>query len=140
MSEFKKCFSDSEKLIYLKGLIFILGKGKKLTKGNLDYLRKQAEEIGWNGDIKEIKRPPRPKDMINELAQICDIRVRRFIIREMVMLSVADHEISDEEMLAFYTIGKGCGIKEDKVNDFFLWAAEGIEWQMKGISLIKDDL
>ena len=53
---------------------------------------------------------------------------------------MANHELSDEEMAAIYTIGMNIGIKEDKINDFFLWAAEGLEWQLAGVKLVEEDL
>lgn len=66
------------------------------------------------------------------------MRLKRYIIREMIMLAMANHELSDEEMAAIYTIGMNIGIKEDKINDFFLWAAEGLEWQLAGVKLVEE--
>ncbi|MFR3313585.1 MAG: hypothetical protein ACLTT2_05075 [Alphaproteobacteria bacterium] len=78
--------------------------------------------------------------MIKELKQVSSMRLKRYIIREMIMLAMANHELSDEEMAAIYTIGMNIGIKEDKINDFFLWAAEGLEWQLAGVKLVEEDL
>lgn len=79
-------------------------------------------------------------DLIKELKQVSSMRLKRYIIREMIMLAMANHELSDEEMAAIYTIGMNIGIKEDKINDFFLWAAEGLEWQLAGVKLVEEDL
>lgn len=141
MNDFKKYLSEEERLTYLQGLLYILGKEKKLNAEKTEYMQRQAEDAGITTEqLKGIKAPKKPKDLIKLLKAVNDIRIKRYIIREMIMLAVADHEISDEEMVDIYTIGAEIGIKEDKINDFFLWAAEGIEWQMKGVSLIKDDL
>ena len=58
-------------------------------------------------------------------------------IREMISFAIVDHEISDEEMCQIYKIGTAIGVKEGKINDFFLWAAAGIEWQIEGERLIE---
>ena len=74
------------------------------------------------------------------MVQITDIRARRYFLREMILLAVADHELQDEEVEDLHKIGKGMGISEEKINDFFIWAARGIEWQLEGIKLVEEDL
>ena len=78
--------------------------------------------------------------LIKDLEQITDIRAKRYILREMILLAVADHELQDEEVEDLHKIGKGMGISEEKINDFFIWAARGIEWQLEGIKLVEEDL
>ena len=89
---------------------------------------------------KKSSRQKKADDLIKELKQVSSMRLKRYIIREMIMLAMANHELSDEEMAAIYTIGMNIGIKEDKINDFFLWAAEGLEWQLAGVKLVEEDL
>ncbi len=57
----------------------------------------------------------------------------------MIVMAVADHELTDTEMCAIYEIATGVGVKQEKINDFFLWAAKGIEWQIEGSHLVEDD-
>lgn len=104
-------------------------------------MRKQAEQAGFDpAAVKKIKPAKKADDLIKELKQVSSMRLKRYIIREMIMLAMANHELSDEEMAAIYTIGMNIGIKEDKINDFFLWAAEGLEWQLAGVKLVEEDL
>lgn len=141
MNELRDCFSAEEKRLYLQALIYIFSSGKKLTKENEDYLRHLAEEISVDAaELKTLKKFKKPEEAGKLIKSIKDIRIRRFILREMVLLAVADHEISDCEMVDIYRIANEAGIKEEKINDFFLWAAEGIEWQMQGRRLITEDL
>lgn len=141
MNDFKKCLSDEHKAIYLQELNYILSAPKKLTKENEKYLINQAEEIGFNPtEIKTLKKIKTHQEAAKLLKTIGDMRLKRFILREMVMLAIADHEISDTEMCDIYCIGTNVGVKEEKINDFFLWAAEGIEWQLQGRRLVMEDL
>ncbi len=141
MDNLKKLLSAKEKSIYMRALLYVLTYGKRLTKENQEYLLKQAEETGAKPEvIKEFQKFKSPEELGQLICTIKSIRTRRFILREMVMLAVADHEISDKEMTDIYMAGTTAGIKEDKINDFFLWAAEGIDWQIRGMHLITEDL
>ena len=91
-------------------------------------------------ELKTLKKLKKPESVSNELLKIADIRLRRYFIREMVMLSISDHELTDEEMCNIYKIGCAIGVKEDKINDFFLWAAQGVEWQIEEVRMVEDDL
>ena len=119
----------------------ILSKEERKCADNDEYLRQQAEQAGFDpAAVKKIKPAKKADDLIKELKQVSSMRLKRYIIREMIMLAMANHELSDEEMAAIYTIGMNIGIKEDKINDFFLWAAEGLEWQLAGVKLVEEDL
>ena len=128
MSEtFKKSLNDEEKNIYLKALSYILNCANKDTKEG-DFLIKQAKEINFPpNNLKGIKKISRPETISNELLKIKDVRLRRYFMREMIMLAVSDHELADNEMCNIYKIATSVGIKEEKINDFFLWAAQGVE-------------
>lgn len=127
--------------VYLEVLIYVLGGDKKLTKEQTHYLERQAQEIGFPlSELKNIKKIKRPESLSNELLKIEDIRLRRYFVREMIMLAISDHELTDAEMCDIYKIGCAVGVKEDKINDFFLWAAQGVEWQIEGGRMVEDDL
>ena len=137
---FKDNLSNSEKLIYMKALAFAVNLGLKSPHTN-KFVAEQADRIGFSLEkLKNLKKAKRPETISNELLKIKDLKLRRYFVREMVMLAIADHELSDMEMCNMYKIGVALGIKEDKMNDFFLWAAQGIEWQLEGVRLVEDDL
>ena len=58
----------------------------------------------------------------------------------MIMLAIADHEITDDEIRNIYQIAEAVGVSGEKVGDFFIWAAKGIEWKLEGIQLVEEDL
>ena len=80
------------------------------------------------------------ESVIKALQGLDDLRVQRYIIREMIMLSVSDQDISDEEIHRIYQIAEAVGMSGEKVGDFFIWAAKGIEWRIEGIQLVEEDL
>lgn len=136
----KKEFSDQQKNIFLEALGYILNIDKKPNDIKLNYLRLQAFEMGY--DLRKLKTKSTLKaiDVINSLNGIKDIRIRRYILREMIMLAIADHELSDTEVDTIYDIGTKTGISVDKIDDFFLWAAKGVEWQIESVKLVEEDL
>lgn len=136
----KKEFSDQQKNIFLEALGYILNIDKKPNDIKLNYLRLQAFEMGY--DLRKLKTKSTLKaiDVINRLNSIKDIRIRRYILREMIMLAIADHELSDTEVDTIYNIGTKTGISVDKIDDFFLWAAKGVEWQIESVKLVEEDL
>ncbi len=136
----KKEFSDQQKNIFLEALGYILNVDKKPNDIKLNYLRLQAFEMGY--DLRKLKTKSTLKaiDVINRLNSIKDIRIRRYILREMIMLAIADHELSDTEVDTIYNIGTKTGISVDKIDDFFLWAAKGVEWQIESVKLVEEDL
>lgn len=140
-STFKENLGEEEKVIYLGALMYILGGGKTISPERNEYLKRQAEEIGFpEKELKNIKKIKRPETISNRLLEIRNVRLRRYFLREMIMLAITDHELCDVEMCNIYKIGTAIGIKEDKINDFFLWAAQGVEWQIEGVRLVEDDL
>ena len=136
----KKEFSDQQKNIFLEALGYILNIDKKPNDIKLNYLRLQAFEMGY--DLRKLKTKSTLKaiDVINRLNSIKDIRIRRYILREMIMLAIADHELSDTEVDTIYNIGTKTGISVDNIDDFFLWAAKGVEWQIESVKLVEEDL
>ncbi len=140
-STFKENMSEEEKIIYLEALMYTLSADKGVSADRRRYLTRQAQEIGFpEKELKNIRVIKKPETISNELLKIRNLRLRRYFIREMIMLAIADHELGDAEMCNIYKIGTAIGIKEDKINDFFLWAAQGVEWQIEGVRLVEDDL
>ena len=138
---FKENLTEEEKIVYLEALMYVLNTDKGINPARNRYLIRQAQEIGFPAkELKNIRIIKKPETISNELLKIRDVRQRRYFIREMIMLAITDHELSDAEMCNIYKIGTAAGIKEDKINDFFLWAAQGIEWQIEGVRLVEDDL
>lgn len=143
MSVLDKDLTEDEKQVYISALAYILDldKSKDSENAKKEYLDKQMQEMDISA--KEIKKTPKAQktaEIIKMLKSISDIRIRRFIIREMILLAIADHEISDKEIATIYDIGIHTGIKQEKINDFFIWAAKGIEWQIEGSQLVDEDL
>lgn len=141
MTNARNEITEEEKIIYLKALAYTLNIDKRDTIEREKYLELKAFEIGYNiKELKSIKKVKKAEEIIKELKSIGSLRMRRYILREMIMLAIADHELSDNEICTIYNIGTSSGIKEEKINDFFLWAAQGIEWQMEGRCLVEEDL
>ena len=141
MPDMCKLLDEVEKKLYIQGLAYVLGMNKQDPKQKKEYLLAQMAETGLSeSEYKKIKCNCKTDDLIKDLEQITDIRAKRYILREMILLAVADHELQDEEVEDLHKIGKGMGISEEKINDFFIWAARGIEWQLEGIKLVEEDL
>lgn len=135
-SSFKQNLNTEEKIIYLKTLFYAT-----ICKiiDDSEYILAQAKEMGITlRELRKIKKPQKPESISNELLNIKDLKLRHYFIREMISLAIIDHEISDEEMCLIYKIGSAIGVKEEKINDFFLWAAAGVEWQIEGERLVED--
>ncbi len=140
MMSFKKTMTHDQKITFMEALTFVLHFDGKKTPLQEEYLMRQAFECGLAAkDFKLVKRLKKNEDLIKRLRAIPDKKTKRFIIREMIMMAVADHELADSEMCRIYEIGTGAGLKQDKINDFFLWAAKGIEWQIEGAHMVEDD-
>lgn len=141
MPDISILLSKTEKKIYLQALAFVLDMNKKDSKTIADYLKAQADEIDVGETMLNQIKANLPEDkLIKELAKISSIPCKRFILREMILLAIADHEVKDEEIEKLHRIGSTMGIAEAKINDFFIWAAQGLEWQLQGIKLVEEDL
>lgn len=140
-SSFKQNLNEDEQEIFIKVLVYVLNSDKNFKPEKNEYLLHLAKEIGFPiKKLSAIKPIARPETVSNELLKIHNVRLRRYFMREMIMLAISDHELTDTEMCNIYKIGTAIGIKQDKINDFFLWAAQGIEWQVEGVRLVEDDL
>lgn len=136
-----KKFTVKEKRAYIKALAYILSLNLPPNTEKIEYLRLQIQEIGSSEkDRENLDHPCTLEALVKTLQAVEDMRVRRYIVREMIMLAVADHEISDVEIKNVYQIADAIGISGEKVGDFFIWAAKGIEWKIEGIQLVEEDL
>ena len=115
---FSRDLSVDEKNVYMEALAFILNVGKSNNDAKKEYMETQMAEIGLS---KKDFRSAKKVKTAGELAK--DIK-----------------GIGDEEIQTIYQIGTCSGLKEEKISDFFLWAAKGIEWQIEGTQLVEDNL
>ena len=140
MNILNRKLKKKEKEIYWQALSFILGYCSKPNEAKLSYINAQALEIGLSDeDIAKIKILESPTQIVQSIKKIECFAMRRFIIREMIMLAVSAHELQESEIMAIYKIGNDVGIDTDKIDDFFMWAAKGLEWQIEGAKLVKED-
>ncbi len=140
MSSFKKEMNPEEKITFMEALTFALDFDGEQSPIQQEHLLRQAFECSLSAaELKKVKKLKKPEDLIKRLKDIPHKKTKRFIVREMIVMAVLDHELSDKEMCTIYEIGTGAGLKQDKINDFFLWAAKGVEWQIEGAHLVEDD-
>lgn len=135
-----KNFDDNEKNIYMKALTFMLSLDKKNTAEKFDYLKIQALRCGYDCRKIKLKTQDKISDIIWALNKIDNITIKRYILLQMIMLTIAGHELLDTEVDTIYGIGTKAGISIDKIDDFFLWAARGVEWQIEGMRIVEEDL
>lgn len=142
MAEINELLNDEQKLVFIQALAYTLSLGENCgTAVKNDYLKNQAQEAGICATaFKKIKKDYKDADLIKDINTIQEIRVKRYILREMILLALADHEMTDTEIETIYKIGAKIGIKNEKVSDFFMWAAKGLEWQIEGTKLVEEDL
>ena len=136
-------FNTKEKAACLKALVYVLSINKSVAarKAKKDYMLLQMKAMGLSEDKYDESQPVCSSDaLIKTLRNIDSLRNQRYIIREMIMLAVSGHDIADDEIRNIYQIAERVGISSEKVGDFFIWAAKGIEWQLEGIQLIEEDL
>lgn len=140
MTVVKKEFSDDEKCIFFDALCFILNIDKKPNDKKVCYLKSRAFEMGYDARKLKLKSAGKTAEVIKDLQAIDNIRLRRYILREMILLAIADHELSDKEVDTIYDIAKKVCVSQDKIDDFFIWAAKGVEWQIEGQKLVEEDI
>lgn len=135
-----KNFDENEKNVYMKALTFMLSLDKKNTMEKTDFLKLQAFRCGLDGRKIKTKTTDKISDIVLALNKIDNIAVRRYILLNMILLTIAGHELLDTEVDIIYGIGTKAGISVDKIDDFFLWAARGVEWQIEGMRIVEEDL
>ncbi len=141
MPDMCKQLTNAEKRLYIQALAYVLGTNGKDNKAKEDYLLTQIADAGLpESALKQALTKGTEEQLIQNLPQIDDTRTKRYIFREMILLALADHELTDNEVESLHKIGRCMGINNEKINDFFIWAAQGVEWQLDGIKLVEEDL
>lgn len=130
----------AEKHVYLGALAYVLNIDKKPSPEKIDYLQSKVKDVCLTAaEFKKIK-PLAPKELGTKLKNIRNLIARRYILRDMILMATADHELSDTEVDAIYELGLRAGISQDKIDDIFMWAAKGVAWEIEGIRLIEEDI
>ena len=130
--------TSEQKEIFIAAMFFVMDLSQNQET---DYLTNRIKELGMSESaLKKIKKFKSPEEAAAAIKTIKDIKLRRYILREMILVAISNHELSDEEISTIYAIGTHIGIKQEKVSDFFLWAAKGLEWEIEGLQLIEGDL
>lgn len=135
--------SDNEKNVYLHSLVFIAN--LEGLKDSSDKIKKQTfmenhiKALGISiENLKNIKVKGLD-GIVTDVKSIVNIKVKKYILREMILLAISDHELGDDEISKIYQIGIAAGIKEERISQFFLWAAKGLEWEMEGNKLLEEE-
>lgn len=140
MTVAKKEISDDEKCIFFDAMCYILNIDRKPNEKKVCYLKNKAFEMRFDARKLKLKSTKKAAEIVKDLQAIDNIRLRRYILREMILLAIADHELTDKEVDTIYDIAKKVCISQDKIDDFFIWAAKGVEWQIEGQKLVEEDL
>lgn len=135
-----KNFSELQKNVLIEALTFMRDFDKKKTPEKFEFLKIQALKCGF--DLRKIKSKSslNSADLTLLINKIDNITIKRYIILQMILITIAAHELSDIELDLIYGIGTKVGISVDKIDDFFLWAAKGVEWQIEGAKIVEEDL
>lgn len=134
-------FNAKEKTACLNALIYVLNLNKRNIAAKRKHLAIQMKMMDIAEDKYDSSKPPCTFEaLVKSLKGLENLRVQRYIISQMVMLSVADHDIGEEEIRNIYALAETIGVSSEKVGDFFIWAAKGIEWKLEGVQLVEEDL
>ena len=134
-------FNTKEKNACIKALTFVLHiHGAKNTMQK-KFMLFQLKAMGLTEDKYDITQPPcKFEDLAKSLKNLDNLRAQRYIIRAMIMLALSDQDINDDAIKLIYQLAEEIGMSSEKVGDFFIWAAKGIEWRLEGIQLVEEDL
>ncbi len=138
MNQLLNAWNQEEKQIYLAALSYVLTAGDTKSEQRREFMKNKAREVKI--PLAQIKKVKTSEELIAMLGQIHNIKIKRFIVRDMILMTLADHDLTDSEMHNIYDICAAIDIKPEKVDDFFLWAAKGLEWQIEGNRLIEEDI
>ena len=138
MNELSSTWSESDKQLYLTALQYILTLDSEDNDAKKEFMKNKARELGCA--LSKLKKVRSSAELIKLLLPIPSVRTKRSMLRDMILLAAADHDLSDQEIGEIYEIGTKIGLKAEKIDDFFLWAARGLEWQVDGSRLIDEDI
>ena len=87
---FSRDLSVDEKNVYMEALAFILNVGKSNNDAKKEYMETQMAEIGLSKkDFRSAKKVKTAGELAKDIKGIGDIKVKRFILREMILLALA---------------------------------------------------
>lgn len=138
MNELSNTWTDTEKQLYLIALKYALHLESEENPIKKEFMKSKAKELGCA--ISKLPKVHGSKDLIALLSSIPSVRTKRYFLRDMILLSAADHDLSDNAINQIYEIGTQIGLRPEKIDDLFLWAARGLEWQIEGSRLINEDI
>ena len=138
MNELSNTWTDEEKQLYLMSLIYILNLDSDDNPIKKEFMKNKAKELGFA--ISKLKKITSAKELISLLGTIHSVRTKRYFLRDMILLSAADHDLSDNAIGQIYEIGTQIGLKAEKIDDIFICAARGLEWQLDGSRLVDEDI
>ena len=138
MNELSTTLSETEKQLYLAAIAYILNLDSADNPTKKEFMKNKAKEYGCA--ISKLKKIRTTQELISLLSPIPSVRIKRYFLRDMILLSAADHDLSDNAIGQIYEIGTQIGLKSEKIDDLFLWAARGLEWQLDGSRLIDEDI
>ena len=111
--------NQCRKRLYIQALAYVLGADDKDPKSKENYLLAQIADLGLpESALKQALAKGTEEQLIKNLPQIDCTRTKRYILREMILLALADHEITDKEVESLHNIGRSMGISDEKTNDF----------------------
>ncbi len=96
-----------------------------------DIPEEKLEEVLDNGKTRDIR------EMSEALSDPVE---KRYLIREMFCLAVADGHVDDEEQDMIFDLGSHLGISEERMEDMLFWAQESWELQNEGARLVEEDV
>ncbi len=138
MNELSSSWTEAEKQLYLTALEYVLNLDSDDNPTKKEFMKNKARELGC--PLSKLKKVRSSAELTKLLMPIPSVRTKRCLLRDMILLAAADHDLSDKAIGEIYEIGIKIGIKAEKIDDFFLWAARGLEWQVDGSRLIDEDI
>lgn len=135
-----KDFTPQQAEIFLESLAFMLQQDKNAPIEKTQFIKIQAIKLQHPLKGLKFKTNKCATEIAVLLNKIDNIIIKRYILLQMIMLTIAAHELQDKEVDVIYDIGTKAGISIDKIDDFFLWAAKGVEWQIEGMKIVEEDL
>ena len=136
MMHILQSWEEKDKQIYLSSLSYVMNSENAKSLERKEFMKNKARE--FSVPLTKIKKVKTAEELISLLKTIESTKVKYFIVRDMILMTLADHDVSDSEMKKIYDISTQIGISSEKVDDFFLWAAKGLEWQIAGARLVED--
>lgn len=129
--------SASAKETYIKTLIFLGYADDDFTADEQKFVLEHAKKIGVPvGDLLE--NPGSKEDIFNELKKIDNRCAGLEIIKSLCLLSHADEELSESEILFIGGVGNALNISPEKTEEIIGWIIEYDIWLERGKIILED--